>query len=156
MELNSSVPLTLPMIKWGPLSRGCHKPGGQIPRKTHNRRHGNQSSLFICRVATVARPMDVRPTMRKPSLDHAKWCFQTSTRGLNSGTVLPVSGSVAETRSRLYRLHVGQLSQRFVRLVEPPNARLDVFQFQRHRQELLRNQAVAAPLPCVAFRLPSQ
>lgn len=35
-------------------------------------------------------------------------------------------------------------------------ARLDVFQFQPHRQELLRNQAVAAPLPGVAFHLPSQ
>ena len=74
---------------FGPLSRVGHKPGGQIPRKTHNRRHGNQSSWFIRRVATVARPMAVRPTMRKPSLDHAKWCFQTSTRGLNSGTVYP-------------------------------------------------------------------
>ncbi len=124
---------------------------------------------------------DPQPSTREPEfVVHLQSCHGRSTNGSATDDaqtvagpcemVLPNINARIEQRHGFTRFRVDRRSEvAFVpiacRATQPKilaagratqRTRLDVFQLQRHRQELLRNQAVATPLSCVAFHLPSQ
>ena len=89
-----------------PISRGgCHPARTQCMPTTR----ASGSSARWSR-ATVARPIAVRPSTRIAVDGQRKCSAQRWVRGWNRGTSIPVSGSQADVRSDLNRLHSGQLS----------------------------------------------
>jgi hypothetical protein len=52
-------------------------------------------SRLSASAATVARPVGVKPTSKRPSADQTKWSFHTCCRGWNRETTAPLWGSLA-------------------------------------------------------------
>ena len=78
-----------------------HTSGGCQPALTHRRRARTIVRLFICNVATVARPQGVRPTICVLFSSQAKWSCQRCRKGWNRGVVSPVRGSMPVCRAPL-------------------------------------------------------
>jgi hypothetical protein len=89
----------------------------------HMRRMRTNCRRFMCRVATVARPIAVRPAISVAPSAQAKCSVQTSRCGWKRGTFRPEAGSGTKVRSALNRLHVGKARQRFSKTVSPPEDR---------------------------------
>jgi hypothetical protein len=94
--------------------------GGCFPSKTQSRRNLTHFGSFNFRASTVARPQEVRPMMRVPSLLQRKCLSHFCLRGLNKGTTCPVSGSIPDTWIPLFRLHRLHAMQRFRSSFVPP------------------------------------
>ncbi len=103
---------------WGRAKR--YSWGGCRPMLTQTARAETASGRLNRRASTVARPQGVMPTICVPSSLQAKCSCQRCCRGLNSGSILPVAGSMASVRSSLEPLHPAQARQRLSALVSPP------------------------------------
>ena len=121
---------------------GCHPASTQCMRTI-----SASGSSSRWRSAAVARPVGVRPITRSPSSDHRKCSDHRWVLGLNMGASASVSGSRAEIRSDLKRLHSGQLSQRLIRAWCLPSPGNDVLDLQPCHDELLGTEAIATALP---------
>ena len=95
---------------------------GSHPVSNQRRRASLRNEAFMSSAATVARPILVRPTIVSRSPSQRKCRAQAAVRGLKRGTLWPVCGSVAATRSPFARLHAAQASALFQRASDPPIA----------------------------------
>ena len=81
---------------------------GSSFNNTHISRARTKDGVFNCNTAMVARPIGVRPMMRRKVGLQRKCSSHESWRGWNSGTSRLVRGSIPVMRSPLCRLHRGQ------------------------------------------------
>ena len=74
----------------------------RMPARKHPETTGSYHiGMFICRAATVARPLGVLPRIIVPSSVQSKWSCHGSFLGLNNGTGARISGSMPSCRSAL-------------------------------------------------------
>ena len=87
--------------------------GGWIPARIQIDRASTMRGWFMRNRTIVALPVGVKPRRTCPLCIHSKCSAQLWIRGLNRGTVSPVSGSGAAVACALLRLQLGQDKQRF-------------------------------------------